>query len=428
MVALAGHLSRLSSANIAVIGDFNIDTYTVGKVRRISPEAPVAVLNVASVEHRAGSAGNVVLNLLSLGATVTAIGRIGNDGAGEQLRSIFAAEGISTEGLFVQPGYQTPVKNRVVAENQQIVRIDYEESTPLSEMLEQTIIDSLPTLFDGISVIAISDYDKGFLSRTLLAAIFEYAKLHQKVVIVDPKGIDFSKYQGAWLVKPNLSELYAAANMSRGVSIELAAAKVLEIVNAEALMVTRSEAGISLFYKDGRQEDYSVRIHEVKDVTGAGDTVLAMLACGVASGLSLAEVTPLCNVAASIAIECFGCARITIAALAKRLLQLDRGNKIFAGDHIFALKHALKGAKAVALDLQGCKEFTSSIFQELSLLGGRPESYLIVHVGNEDLSSEFISILKELQSVDFVLVGNEGFESLCEALNVNEVYQVRQGT
>ncbi len=425
MVRLTGLLGRLSPANIAVIGDFNLDTYTVGKVRRISPEAPVAVLNVSSIEHRAGSAGNVVLNLLSLGAAVSVIGRVGNDSTGEHLRAIFAGEGISTKGLFIQPGYQTPVKNRVVAENQQIVRVDYEEATPLSEMLEQMIIDSLPTLLAEVSVIAISDYDKGFLSRTLLAAIFEYAKNYQKMVIVDPKGIDFSKYQGATLIKPNLSELYAAANMSREVPIEHAAVKVLEIVNAQALMVTRSESGISLFYDNGKQEDYPVRVHEVKDVTGAGDTVLAMLAYGIASGLSFAEVTPLCNIAASIAIECFGCTRVTIADLSRRLLKLDRGNKIFDSEHIFALKHALKGEKAVALDLQGCKEFTSATFQAILQLSGRPDSQLLVHIGNEDPACELVTILKELQSVDFVLVGNDGFEALCQALAIEEVHQLK---
>lgn len=419
MVRLTGVLSRLAPAKIAVIGDFNLDTYTVGKVRRISPEAPVAVLNVASVEHRAGSAGNVVLNLLSLGATVSVIGRIGPDSTGDQLKAIFAAENICTAGLFVQSGYQTPVKNRVVAENQQIVRVDYEESTPLAEMLEETIIEALPTLLADVSVIAISDYDKGFLSRTLLSAIFDYAKTHQKIVIVDPKGIDFSKYQGATLIKPNLSELYAAANMPRSVPIERAAAKVLEVVNAEALMVTRSEAGISLFYQGGKQEDYPVRIHEVKDVTGAGDTVLAMLAYGVASELSFTEVTPLCNIAASVAIECFGCARVTIADMARRLLQLDRGNKVFDGEHIFALKHALKGNQAIALDLQGCKEFSYAMFQTIAKLGSQSDRYLIVHVGGEETSSEVLEILKDLQSVDFILVGNDGFEAHCEVLGIS---------
>lgn len=423
MVTLTGLLSRLSAVNIAVIGDFNLDTYTIGKVRRISPEAPVAVLNVSAIEHRAGSAGNVVLNLLSLGANVTAIGRIGNDAAGELLKSIFMAEEISAKNLFIQPGYQTPVKNRVVAENQQIVRVDYEVSTPLSEMLEQTIIDSLPSLLAGVDVIAISDYDKGFLSRTLLTAIFEYAKSHQKIVVVDPKGIDFSKYQGTTLIKPNLSELYAAANISREAPIELAAMKVLQMVNAEALMVTRSEAGISLFYADGRQEDYPVRIHEVKDVTGAGDTVLAMLACGIASGLTLAEVTPLCNVAASIAIECFGCARITLADLARRLLKLDKGNKIFDSEHIFALQQALKGCKAVALNLQEIQAFTTSTFQAIANLGNKPETHLLVHLGSRDPACELLSILKELQSVDFVHVGCDNFESLCRALNISEVYE-----
>ena len=325
--SLTGLFSRLTPATIAVIGDFMLDTYTVGKAKRISPEAPVAVVNVMSEEHRAGGAGNVVLNLISMGATVIAIGRVGNDAAGNLVREIFAEEGISTAGFFVQSGYQTPVKNRIIAENQQIVRVDHEKNLPICEILEQKVIETLPELLQDVKVIAISDYDKGFLSRTLLAAIIEYGKTNGILVITDPKGLDFTKYCGTTIIKPNLSEVYAAANLSREAPLEKAAAHVLTLADAEIVMVTRSEAGISLFYPESEQHDFPVRIHEIKDVTGAGDTVLAMLARALASGLDAKEAAPLCNVAASIAIERFGCARITLSDLAGKLLELDRGIK-----------------------------------------------------------------------------------------------------
>lgn len=414
-LCLTGLFSRLSSTTIAVIGDFMLDTYTIGKAKRISPEAPVAVLNVISEEHRAGGAGNVVLNLLSMGAQVMSICRVGDDDAGKLLQSIFVQEGISTTGFFVQPGYKTPVKNRIIAENQQIVRIDHEKNEPISESLEQNVIDALPELLQGIKVIAISDYDKGFLSRTLLAAIFDYAKANQLIVITDPKGLDFTKYSGTTLIKPNLSELYAAANLPLDAPIEKAAAKVLALTDAEMVMVTRSEAGISLFSAEQRY-DFPVRIREVKDVTGAGDTVLAMLARGMASGLEPNEAAPLCNVAASIAIERFGCARITLSDLAYKMLELDRGNKVFDREHIFALQQLLKDKKVVALDLPEAGELTYETYGMISKLGERPDASLVVYVADGSSSSRFVSLLKELQAVDFIIVGDFGFDELCGTL------------
>lgn len=423
-ISLTGLFSRLAPATIAVIGDFMLDTYTVGKARRISPEAPVAIVNVSSEEHRAGGAGNVVLNLLSMGATVIAIGRVGNDAAGELVQGIFAKEGISTTGFFIQPGYQTPVKNRIIAENQQIVRIDHETNLPICEMLEQKVIDTLPQLLSGVKVIAISDYDKGFLSRTLLAAIIDYAKTNGILVITDPKGLDFTKYSGTTIIKPNLSEVYAAANLSREAPLEKAAAHVLAAANAEIVMVTRSEAGISLFYPEFEQHDFPVRIHEIKDVTGAGDTVLAMLARALASGLDAKEAAPLCNVAASIAIERFGCARITLSDLAGKMLELDRGNKVFDHEHIFALQQLLKGKRPIALELQESGELTTATYQTILQHSGQSESPLLIYVTAGNASSELISILKELRAVDFIIVGDFGFESLCQTLGIEEAYAV----
>lgn len=424
MVTLAGSLSRLTPSKIAVIGDFMLDKYTVGKPRRISPEAPVVVVDVLSEDYRAGGAGNVVLNLISMGASVSAIGRIGDDEAGQKLLSKFAAEGISSKGFFVQSGYQTPIKNRIIAESQQIVRVDYERATPLSEIVEEEVINALPQLLEGIQVLAISDYNKGFLTQTLLSALIDYAKANQIVVIADPKGIDFTKYSGATVIKPNLAEVYAAAKMPREVSLELAAKKVLEDADAQYLMVTRSEEGLSLFYKNGERYDFPVHVHEVKDVTGAGDTVLAILACGLASGLDILEVAPLCNIAGSIAIERFGCARVSLSDLARRLLWMDSGNKIFDVEHIYALKQAVQGKKVVAIDLQDCQDLNISIFQAIAKLGKQEETYLLAHVPNADPSSPLISVLKELQAIDFILVGDFALDSLGQNLAIDEIHKM----
>ena len=150
---------------------------------------------------------------------------------------------------------------------------------PISEQLEQQIIESLPELFQGVHVVAISRLKaKDFYSRILLSAIIDHARMRGVPVIADPKGIDFSKYAGSTIIKPNLGEVYAAANLLPEAPLEQAASRVLEIAQAEVLMVTRSEAGISLFHRDGSRHDFPVRVREVKDVTGAGDTVLAMVA------------------------------------------------------------------------------------------------------------------------------------------------------
>ena len=422
MVTLTGSFSRLSSVKIAVIGDFMLDTYTIGKARRISPEAPVAVVNVLSEEQRAGGAGNVVLNLLSMGASVLAIGRIGDDSAGKVLNGIFVSEGLSTAGFFVQPGYQTPVKNRIIAENQQIVRVDHEKTSHLCESVEQRVIEALPQLLDGIEVIAISDYAKGFLSRSLLAAVINYAQKRKCIVIADPKGLDFSKYNGATIIKPNLSEVYAAANLPHDAPIEHAAAKVLEIGNAPILMVTRSEAGISVFYRHGERFDFPVDVHEVKDVTGAGDTVLAMLACALASGLDIREAAPLCNIAASIAIERLGCARISLSDLSRKMLKLDRGNKVFDCEHFFALQQALKGEKVTALDLQMCAKLDDSTFHMIRELGSTQERHLILYLGECDPSSVFVSMLKELSAVDYIIIGQMEFAFMCQTLGIDEIH------
>jgi rfaE bifunctional protein kinase chain/domain len=421
MVKLTGVFSRIGSAKVMVVGDLLLDTYTIGKARRISPEAPVAVVNVLREEHRPGGAGNVVLNLISLGASVSVLGRIGHDTAGETLKRALLSEGIDVSGIVTQADFKTPVKNRIIAENQQIVRVDHEVVTPIPEVLERAVIGMLPKLLEGVSVVAISDYGKGFLSKELLRAIIEQSLELGIKIIADPKGIEFSKYSGTTVLKPNLGEAYAAANLPTDAPLDKVAERILTLAQADVLMVTRSEAGISLFYKDGSRQDFPVRVREVKDVTGAGDTVLAMLACAMANGLPISTAAQLSNVAAGIAIEHFGCARVTLSELARRLLEDDVENKVFDGEHLFALQEALRGRRMALLSVEGSKGLTASIFKGIRKLCQEGKRDLLVYVRDEQPDEEFVRLLASLREVSFILLQVESLQHLYQVAQPEEI-------
>lgn len=319
MVKLKDHLPKLAKQKIMVLGDFMLDTYTIGKASRISPEAPVVVVRVIREEHRPGGAGNVVLNLISLGAEVVAVGRIGLDNAGSKMLCALSEEGVNVAGIVTQKCFTTPIKNRVLAENQQIVRVDHEQITTVPTDVEDEIISKFASLLDDVKIIAISDYGKGFLTDRMLEELIKLAGQLGIPIISDPKGSNFTKYNGSTVLKPNLGEAYAAANLFSDAPLELAAQRIFKTVIVDVLMITRSEAGISLFYRDGDRKDFPVKMREVKDVTGAGDTVLATLACAMANNLPIDIAVQLSNVTAGMAIERFGCARITLAELTERL-------------------------------------------------------------------------------------------------------------
>lgn len=427
MVRLTGTFSRLSRDKVLVIGDILLDTYTIGKARRISPEAPVAIVHVQREEHRLGGAGNVLLNLVSMGCDVVAIGRVGNDLGGERLLTAFEEEKIDTRGILTQPAYPTPIKNRVIADNQQIVRVDHEQVIPLSADLQNRVIELLPALLHGVKVIAISDYGKGFLTYELLRAIITLGCERSIPIIADPKGIDFAKYARSTILKPNLSEVYAAAGLPREAPLDQVATKVLQLSQADMLMVTRSEEGISLFYRDGHRQDFPVRVREVKDVTGAGDTVLAMLACALANGLSVAEAIQLSNVAAGIAIERVGCARVTLSDLARRLLEQDVVNKVFDQEHLFALQQALHGRKFALLGLSTEDGLSPKLFSSLRELGHRHDWDLLIYVKDKQPDEEFVNLLASLHDVDFILVHGDSLRSLCSRISPDEVYEYQSG-
>ncbi len=422
---LIGMLSRFDAVKVLVIGDFMLDTYTTGKVRRISPEAPVSVLNVQKEESRPGGAGNVVLNLISLGATIKAVGRVGYDFAGEELRSSLEKEGANIEGLLFQKGFKTPVKNRLIADAQQVLRVDFESISPMPEILEQSIVEKLPHLLEECQTVAISDYGKGFLTRSLLATVIEMAKQRKIPVIVDPKGDDFSKYQGATILKPNLSEAYAAARLPQEAPLDEVAKVILKKCSVDELLITRSEAGITLFHKSGERFDFPVRSKEVKDVTGAGDTVLATIGIALANGLDVKYAAQLANIAAGMAIERLGCARINLSELAQRLLEFDVENKIFDEEHLFALQQSLKGKHCFMLVLESTLGMSTTLFRSIRNLSYRKADHkLIIFVRDQNPDSEFVSLLSSLSEVDFIILKCESLKNLCEILHPVEAFTI----
>lgn len=421
MVRLTGILSQIRSQRILVAGDLMLDTYTIGKARRISPEAPVAVVHVQSQEHRPGGAGNVVLNLVSLGAEVVVMGRVGNDPSGLFMRNALEQEGADTQGILTHEGYPTPVKNRVLADNQQIVRVDHEQVMPLPESLEQQAIDALPQLLKGVKVVAISDYGKGFLSPKLLKALISQARKKGIPVIADPKGVDFAKYSGTTVLKPNLGETYAAANLPPEAALELAAKRIFQSVEMDILAVTRSEAGVSLFHRNGKREDFPAVVRQVKDVTGAGDTALATLAYALANDLSMATAVQLANVTAGMAVERFGCARITLSELARRLLENNVSNKIFDEEHLFALQAALQDKPFTILSLSAAQGMTSAVFSSIRQLAHQG-SELLIYLQDFTSNEEFVNLLASLHEVAFILLKKDSIESLCKSLTPHGIY------
>ncbi len=427
MVKLIGMLSRFNPIRVLVIGDFMLDTYTTGKVKRVSPEAPVSILHVEKEESLAGGAGNVALNLAALGAKVTVVGRIGQDIAGDELKECLEKEGVQTDLLIYQRGFKTPVKNRLIADLQQVLRVDFETISPLPEDLEAKVLNDIPGLLDNVQVLAVSDYGKGFLTVSLLKKVIAMANERGVLVIVDPKGDDFSRYDGASIIKPNLSEAYAAAGLTPPASLERVAEKIFATCKVDTLLITKSEAGISLFKQNGSSQNFPVRSKEVKDVTGAGDTVLATISLALANSLDIKYAAQLANIAAGIAIERSGCARVDLSDLAERLLEFDVENKIFDEEHLYALQQVLKGKRYIVLGLNSQIGMTNEVFRALRKLADKDkEKKLIVYIEDNDPIEDFILMLSSFSEVDFIVLKCESLRSLCDVIRPHQIYTMEK--
>ena len=309
--------ARASNLRCLVVGDLMLDEYLWGKTERISPEAPVQVVDVLREDLRLGGAGNVANNLLALGCRVSVASVVGEDENGWALLKAFNREGIVTDGILQEPGRRTGRKTRVVAANQQILRIDRESREPLSATIEGRLCEWLKAHLASFDVVLISDYLKGVLTPTVLDCIISSARQRSLPVLVDPKGSDYRKYRGATILTPNRKEAEAAAGVviHDDASLQEAAQAIMTSLELDNLLITRSEEGMSLFSGNGETVHIPTVAREVFDVTGAGDTVLAVLACGVAGGTGLTEAAQLANIAAGIAVAKVGTSVVTPAEI-----------------------------------------------------------------------------------------------------------------
>lgn len=318
--------NRARQIKALVIGDLMLDEYLWGKAERISPEAPVQVVDVLREDLRLGGAGNVVNNLVALGCKVSVCSVIGGDENGSHLRHAFTGKGVDTAGVFEDPLRHTSKKTRVIAANQQIVRIDHETRDDVSAEFENKVIAYLEALDEDVRVILVSDYLKGVLTERVLAAVKVAGQRLRIPVVVDPKGNDYGKYQGVTIITPNRKEAEIASHIAirDQASLDRAAEMLLTGLELDALLITRSDEGMSLFTARGESVHIPTVAREVYDVTGAGDTVLSVLGLGLACGLNFEESAWLANVAAGVAVAKLGTSTVSPAEI---IVELGRGHQ-----------------------------------------------------------------------------------------------------
>lgn len=299
---------------ILVIGDLMLDHYIIGGATRLSPEAPVPIVNVKRETYTLGGAGNVVQNLVALGAGVTVAGVIGDDAAAAQVIDILSSEGVAVDTIIKDSRRPTTVKTRVLAGSHQLVRVDREVTDAVSADIEDELLGKLSDYIERADMVILSDYNKGLFSPSLTQRVIKHANKHGKKVVIDPKGLNYEKYKGAFIIKPNRKELMEAAKVEKANSIESlqqAAKVIFEQTDTEYLVITLSEEGM-LIIDELAYKLLPVKATEVFDVTGAGDTVLATMVYFMAAGLSIEEACELANHAAAIVIRQVGSASATI--------------------------------------------------------------------------------------------------------------------
>ncbi len=306
--------TNLKRPKILIIGDLMIDQYIWGDANRLSPEAPVPIVNVQKESSTLGGAGNVAQNLLSFGAEVIVAGVTGEDIAGKELLKVLTDENADISGIVIDKNRPTTIKTRIIAGSHQIVRVDREVTEPISKVSEDELFAKILPLFDQVDLVLFSDYNKGVLSVSLCKRVINHCKSINKKVIVDPKGLDFAKYKGAFLIKPNKKELAQALKFEKIASaaeLQNAAMALFKLTVSEFLVVTLSEEGIAIFTQNSYKL-LDVKATEVFDVTGAGDTVLATLAYFITLGFTVEEACELANHAAAIVIRRVGSATTSV--------------------------------------------------------------------------------------------------------------------
>lgn len=311
-------LEQIRDKKVLVYGDYMVDRYIDGSVNRISPEAPVPVLEVCNMTQKLGGSGNVIHNLCTLGVKVTPLGSLGQDEAGDYLISSFQKMGCNTELLKQYSEVKTILKTRVVCNNQQFIRLDEEEKKEPPVEYKEWLEGHVEDIFDGVDGVVISDYGKGAVSKEIAQWLIQNARQRTVPIIVDPKGTDYSKYQNATICTPNTKELEAVMGqpVKTEEQVEELGKSLQEKIGLEYLLVTRSEKGLSLFERaKAHKKDFPALKKEVIDVTGAGDTVVATVIAMLVLGFSMDDICVIANAAASVVVSKFGTSTVSVQEL-----------------------------------------------------------------------------------------------------------------
>jgi rfaE bifunctional protein kinase chain/domain len=298
---------------VLVLGDVMLDEFIWGKVARISPEAPVPVVEVTSQSFHLGGAGNVASNVHSLGGSAVLVGVIGRDAAGSRVKAELASLGVLASLTVADGGRPTTVKTRIIAHHQQIVRADREQSDNIPDTLEDDLLRRVNEALPGCKALVLSDYQKGVVTPRVTKAVLAQARRRRIPVLVDPKVRHFNLYKGVALVTPNQTEAEQAAGIKirNATDLETAGRRILQLLNCAAALVTRGEHGMTLFERGRRPWHIGTTAREVFDVTGAGDTVIATLGLALSGGARLREAAALANYAAGVVVGKLGTATMT---------------------------------------------------------------------------------------------------------------------
>ncbi|HZS64094.1 MAG TPA: D-glycero-beta-D-manno-heptose-7-phosphate kinase [Xanthobacteraceae bacterium] len=317
-------LAGLREKTVLCVGDPMLDEFVYGEVTRISPEAPAPVLAVQRSETNIGGAGNVARNLASLGVRCVFVGVIGDDQAGRELSAAFADFGLIEPHLVIAPARPTTRKMRFVSEHfsTHLMRADWEKTEPVAAAQEQAVIEQALAALPGADAVVLSDYAKGTLTQRVVRALLDAALAAKKPVVVDPKGKDFARYRGATLITPNRQELAAATRSAAESDDEIVAAaeEVEKLVGCKAVLVTRSEQGMTLVVNGAEPVHVAAYPVKVRDVSGAGDTVAAVLGAMLAAEAGFEAAMRAANAAAAVAVSKRGTATVSLAELRGRLL------------------------------------------------------------------------------------------------------------
>lgn len=420
-LSLENILANAPSVSVLVVGDVMLDHYIYGTIDRISPEAPVEIVTWRRQEYGLGGAANVANNLAQLGCRVFLAGVVGSDAAAEELLKIARNLGIDTTGVISDADRPTTLKTRVIAQGQQIIRIDRESHSEINDELTSILLDHVRKRIPLVDGVILSDYAKGVLRPDLCSSVINAANGNHKRALVDPKGRDFSKYRGAFILTPNKNELAEASHMSVNSEAEIhkAVDSLFRVLECQAILVTRAQEGMSLFQEASETVRIQTDVRDVFDVTGAGDTVISMLGRILFAGGDPLAAAQLANIAAGVKVAKLGAAAVTTHEIIAYLREREdrfRGKILDLSQlkHVVAQAHS-QGRKIVLTN--GCFDLLHvghvQLLQKAKALG----EMLIVAINDDDSVSKLkgsgrplisaadrARILAALEPVDYVIM------------------------